>query len=63
MNRALAGEADVEIADFDEVAHAALGTLLVIIRGALERRADPHQPGLIEGAADQLHADRQAAFW
>ena len=27
MNRALAGEADVEVADFDEVAHAALGTL------------------------------------
>ena len=38
------------------------GHLLVIVGGALERRADPQQPGLVEGAADQLHADRQAGL-
>ena len=36
------------------------GHPLVKIGGALERGTDPQQHGLIEGAADQLHADRQA---
>src|SRR3974390_2795512 len=33
---------------------------VVEIGGALECRADPQQPGFLERAADQLHADRKA---
>ena len=62
MHRALAGEADVEVADFDEVGHASFGHP---VRENRSRAGTPRRSassiGFIEGAADQLHADRQAA--
>ena len=52
----------LRLLDFDELGHAQLGYPLVIVGGALERGADPQQHGLIEGAADQLHADRKPVW-
>ena len=60
MDGALAGKANVEVFDFDEIAHAGFGHPVVEIGGALERRADTNQHGFIERTADELHAHRQA---
>ena len=63
MHGALAGEADVEVLDFDEIGHCELGHPLVEIGRALERGADPQQHGFIEGAADQSACRPAGRCW
>ncbi len=59
MHGALAGEANIEVADVDEPGHASFGTLSWKSVARWNAAPIAQQRGLVEGAADQLHADRQ----